>query len=110
MGTYSGEEREEGIHRLTIWLETFEPEAQKDWQAMKGWEEQEVADLLAEAKAAWDRYDVRSQHAIAARAHHVGLSPLEYLAVFITHVPDTEILEEREETAQYLAQQQEDGN
>ncbi len=108
MKTYSAEERKVGIHRLAIWLETFEPEAQHDWQAMKEWGEQEVADLLAEARTAWDRYDEKTQHAIATRAERVGLSPLEYLAVFISHVSDTEILEEKEETEQYLAQQQAD--
>lgn len=111
MGTSLGEAREERINdRFAIWIGTFESDAKRDWEDMQGWDEEEIASLLEVAKRLWKRTEATTQHTIAARAQKVGLSPKEYLAVLLAHLPDLDAVEEKVETMAYLAQEQEDLN
>ncbi len=111
MGTALWDTREERINdRFAIWIETFESDAKRDWEDMQGRDEQEVASLLQEAKRLWKRSDATAQRTIATRAQQVGLSPTEYLAVFLTHLLDLDAMEEKAEIMAYLAREQEDLN
>jgi hypothetical protein len=91
--------------RFAIWIATFESDAKRDWQDMQGEGEELVASLLEAAKRLWTRSEGTSQHTIATRAQQVGLSPREYLAVFLAHLPDIDAVEEKAATMAYLAQQ-----
>jgi hypothetical protein len=92
-------------NRFAIWMATFESDAKRDWQDLQGEDEELVTSLLEAAKRLWTRSEGSSQHTIATRAQHVGLSPREYLAVFLSHLPDLDAVEEKAETMAYLAQQ-----
>jgi hypothetical protein len=106
MGTSLQEVREKRIYnRFTIWIATFESDAKRDWDDMQG-QDEEVASLLELGKRLWKRSDATSQHTIATRAQKVGLSPKEYLAVFLAHLPDIDAVEEKAETMAYLAREQ----
>jgi hypothetical protein len=109
MTTSLWEAREQRINnRFAIWVATFESDAKRDWEDMQGRDEEEVASLLEVAKRLWKRSDATSQDTIATRAQKVGLSPKEYLAVFLAHLPDIDAVEEKAETMAYLVQEQED--
>jgi hypothetical protein len=111
METSLWETREErNNNRFAIWIETFEPDAKRDWEDMQGQDKEEVATLLEGAKHLWKRSDATSQRTIATRAQKVGLSPKEYLAVFLAHLPDLDAVEEQAETMVYLARDQQDLN
>jgi hypothetical protein len=111
MGTSFWETREErNENRLAIWIATFEPDAKRDWEDMQGRDKEEVAGFLEGAKRLWQRSDASSQRAITIRAQQVGLSPQQYLAVFLTHLPDLDIVEEKAETMAYLIREQENLN
>ena len=106
MTTALWEAREEMINtRFAIWIGTFESDAKRDWEDMQGRDEEEVASLLEVAERSWKRADATAQHTIATRAQKVGLSPKEYLAVFLAHLPDIDAVEEKAETMAYIAQQ-----
>ena len=102
------EDREERINRFAIWMEQFEPDAKGDWEDMKGWGTETLADITKVAKGLWERCSIASQHTIATHAKKVGLSPTEYLVVFLARLPDMDALEESEEIMEYLTQETED--
>jgi hypothetical protein len=107
MATSLWEAREQrSNNRFAIWIATFESDAKRDWEDMQGRDEEEVASLLEVAERLWKRSDATSQHTIATRAQQVELSPKEYLAVFVAHLPEFDAVEEKAETMAYVAQQQ----
>jgi hypothetical protein len=102
------EDCEERSNRFAIWIEQFEPDAKRDWENMKEWGTEALVDITKEAKGLWKRCSVASQHTIATRAKKVGLSPTEYLIVFLARLSDMDAIEESKEMMEYVAQETED--